>query len=96
MHQHPKTRLPENMRYLFWDTNFDELYLQDYPEYIAERIMMFGDDFSLKYMIENIDVEILRKLVYSSRALDNKTRNYWSIILDGKEFTPENPYEFPG
>jgi len=43
----PKTghnkRLPEEFRKYFWDVDYDDLSLDKYPKFIAERIMNYGD-----------------------------------------------------
>jgi hypothetical protein len=50
----PKTghnkRLPEEFRKYFWDVDYDDLSLDKYPKFIAERIMNYGDLDSVKWL----------------------------------------------
>jgi hypothetical protein len=77
-------KLPEEMRFLFWDTDFDTLNFNIYPESIAVRILLYGDDFSLNYLNSKVNKEFIINLVNSNREIDDITKNYWKIILDGK------------
>jgi hypothetical protein len=79
-----KGNLPEQMRFLFWDTDFDTLNFNVYPESIAVRILLYGDDFSLNYLNSKVNKEFIINLVNSNREIDAITKNYWNIILDGK------------
>ncbi len=77
-----KTKLPEEMRYLFWDVNFDELYFEDYKDFIAARILCFGDNNSLKYLAKKISKQFVLNLVHSNREIDEMTRNYWKAMYN--------------
>ncbi len=77
-----KTKLPEEMRELFWDVNFDELYFEDYKEFITVRILNFGTTDSLKFLAGNISKEFLLNLLDSSREIDDITCNFWRLMYD--------------
>lgn len=38
-----ETELPEFLRPLFWDTNFDRLRIAGHEQYIIKRMLEFGD-----------------------------------------------------
>jgi hypothetical protein len=73
--------LPEEFRKYFWDCEFDELSIEKYPKFIAERVLNFGDINSVKFLLSKIDVELIKMIVSTSRNLNNKTSNFWRIIL---------------
>jgi hypothetical protein len=82
--QNDDGKLPEEMRFLFWDTDFDTLNFNVYPESIAVRILLYGDDFSLNYLNSKVNKEFIINLVNSNREIDAITKNYWNIVLDGE------------
>ncbi len=73
--------LPEKLRKYFWDCDFDELNMDKYSFFIAERILNLGDDYSIKWLLKNLSKERLKGVVEKSRNLDKKTKNYWRIML---------------
>ena len=81
MHQ----RLPEMLKKYFWDCDFEEINMDRYAFFIAERILNFGDMDSLKWLTARTDKAFLREVVRKSRNLDKKTRNYWKMVLYDNE-----------
>jgi hypothetical protein len=78
--------LPQDFHRYFWDVSFEELTLEKYPRYIAERILNYGDLHAVKWLLSWIDKKFLRTIIESSRNLNSKTRNYWQILLtDGPD-----------
>jgi hypothetical protein len=74
-------RLPEEFQRYFWDVAFDDLTIEKYPQFIAERIMNYGDLDGIKWLLSWADKEYIRTIVEKSRNLNSKTINYWQIIL---------------
>ncbi len=77
--------LPEEFRKYFWDVSYDELSLERYPKFIAERIMNYGDLDAVKWLQSVLDREFIRFVVMNSRNLNPKTRNYWELVLHIKK-----------
>ena len=77
------THLPKKLRRYFWDCDFDELNMDKYSFFIAERILNLGDDYSIKWLLKSLSKERLQGVVEKSRNLDKKTKNYWRIMLHG-------------
>ncbi len=73
--------LPKMLRKYFWDCSFEDLRLAQYPIFISERILNFGDMDSLRWLFSKIDKEFLIDLVNKSRNLNKKTKNYWKLML---------------
>jgi len=60
---------------------FDDLTLEKYPGFIAERLLNYGDLNGIKWLLSWTDTKFIKKLVDNNRNLNPKTRNYWKIIL---------------
>lgn len=73
--------LPAEFQKYFWDVAFDELTIEKYPRFIAERILNYGDMNGIKWLLSWTDMHFIRKLVKNNRSLNAKTKNYWQIIL---------------
>lgn len=68
--------LPEEFRKYFWDCEFNELSIEKYPKFIAERVLNFGDINSVKFLLSKIDIEFIKMIISTSRNLNNKTKNF--------------------
>ena len=73
--------LPIEFKKYFWDVNFDDLNMEKYPTFIAERILNYGDLKGIKWLLSRTDRNFIRTLVENSRNLNTKTKNYWQIML---------------
>lgn len=73
--------LPETLKKYFWDCDFEEMSMDRYAFFIAERILSFGDMASLRWLTARTDKSFLKEVVRRSRNLDKKTRNYWEMML---------------
>ncbi len=72
--------LPESIKKYFWDCDFETLNMETHSFYISERIMNLGDIPSILWLLSEIDISQLKKVVEKSRNLDKKTRNYWKLM----------------
>jgi hypothetical protein len=75
------TRLPGELQNYFWDVAFDELTIEKYPRFIAERILNYGDLNGIKWLFTWTDKHFVRTIIDNSRNLNAKTKNYWQIML---------------
>ncbi|HJX71681.1 MAG TPA: hypothetical protein VJ346_07010 [Bacteroidales bacterium] len=76
-----ETRLPAEFQKYFWDCDFNELTFNKYPRFISERLLNYGDMDGVKWLLSLVSKDFLKEMVKTSRNLNNKTRNYWNIIL---------------
>jgi Family of unknown function (DUF6922) len=79
--QNKQERLPDAFHKFFWDVDFNELTLGKFPDFIAVRILNYGDPEALNWLTSRIDKAFLMKLVEYNRNLNPKTRNFWKLIL---------------
>ena len=74
-------RLPGEFQKYFWDVAFDELTIEKYPRFIAERILNYGDVNGIKWLLSRTDKDFIRTLIENSRNINAKTKNFWQIML---------------
>lgn len=75
------SKLPEFLQRYFWDVEFDDLSFDEYPTFITERILNYGDLDGIKWLLSFTSNKFLKTLVENSRNLNAKTKNYWHIML---------------
>lgn len=75
-------QLPLVFKKYFWDCDFTILNLKDYIDFITVRILNYGNDESIKWLVSHIKRDTLIKIINKSRELDDKTSNYWSLMLN--------------
>ncbi len=73
--------LPTSFRKYFWDVVFADLSFEKNPRFIAERILNYGNEQDIKWLLSNTDTAVLKSIINKSRNLNAKTRNYWQIML---------------
>lgn len=71
--------IPERFGSLFWDTNLSNIHLKKNARYIIERILEFGDADALEWMQRVYPVQTIIQVLYLSRAVSEKSRNFWAI-----------------
>jgi hypothetical protein len=74
-------RLPEFLRPLFWDVDFDQLRIPGHERYIIERILELGDDAAVRWMWRTFGPEAIAETVRRSRAISPNTANLWACFL---------------
>jgi len=75
------TKLPSTFKVYFWDCDFDQLSLQQYPRFIIERILNFGDDNAVRWLLQHAEPILIQRIIENSRNLTKKTRNYWHLMI---------------
>jgi len=78
-------KLPVHYRKYFWDCDFHEITMEKYQFFITERLLNYGNEQTLKWLLSKITKIDLRNVVNKSRNLDKKTKNYWQTILNERE-----------
>jgi hypothetical protein len=75
-------QLPSFLRKYFWDSDFVNLDINNNDLYIITRLLEHGDLKATKWLLKNIDIEKIKKVILKSRELSPKTGNFWMIILN--------------
>ncbi len=71
--------IPKRFSSLFWDASLSNIHIKRNARYIIERILEFGDADALEWMQRVYPVQIIIQVLYLSRAVSEKSRNFWAI-----------------
>jgi len=73
--------LPEFLRPLFWEVDFDRLRVQGHERYVIERVLEYGDLPEVKWMLGHFARQEIVQTLRRSRGLSPKSANFWAFIL---------------
>jgi transcriptional regulator with XRE-family HTH domain len=73
---------------LFWDRGLTRDDLHEYPLWVANRAMMFGNLNQVRVARDFFGDDVFKKAV-NMRGVDERTRNYWNLILAGGKNAPK-------
>jgi hypothetical protein len=80
--EHPnKAPLPEFLRSLFWEVDFDRLRVPGHERYVIERVLEYGDLPEVKWMLGRFSRTEIAQTLRRSRSLSPKSANFWAFIL---------------
>jgi len=66
---------------LFWDVDPKTINPKKHARYIIERIMDFGNDKEVRWVVQNYSPALIKKTIRSSRVLHNKSKALWSLLF---------------
>lgn len=67
---------------LFWDHDLTESDLEGYPGWVLERVLTFGNPRQVGEAANYFGVGPILEAI-ERRGVDDRTRNYWRLILEG-------------
>ncbi|MGB9776457.1 MAG: DUF6922 domain-containing protein [Anaerolineae bacterium] len=73
--------LPEFLRPLFWDVDFDRLHIPGHEQYIIERILELGDAAEVRWMFQNFPREQIIQALRRGRSLSRKSAIFWASMF---------------
>lgn len=76
-----ETELPEFLRPLFWDTNFDRLRIAGHEQYIIKRMLELGDLPEVRWMMRRFPRQQIVETLRRSRGISRKSAHFWSLVL---------------
>jgi len=74
--------LPEFLRPLFWDVDFDRLRVRGHERYIVERVLEYGDDRTIHWLQCTFSLVTIADVVRHSRKISRNTATLWALVLD--------------
>jgi hypothetical protein len=76
--------LPEDLRKLFWDTDFDSVDLTEHRNFVIRRVLEHGDWETLKWLRATVGDQVIREWFLTKRGggLDPRRLRFWGRILD--------------
>jgi hypothetical protein len=69
--------IPEDLRVFFWDTDPSLLVIHKDWFYIIERLLDYGNDKSLVWVLQTYSKQQIREVVCGSRRIKEKTASFW-------------------
>jgi transcriptional regulator with XRE-family HTH domain len=87
----PSTKyLARLLRPLFWDRSLEPKDIEQYPQWVLRRALMFGDRQQVEASRRFYGDDAVRAAA-AHRETDERTRNYWNLILGSKTNEPQSP-----
>lgn len=65
---------------LFWDVDPKKVHPRRNAQYVVERILDFGNDREVRWMMHYYPAAFIKKTIATSRTLDPKSRALWSLV----------------
>ncbi len=78
-------KLPQFLKRYFWDVEFKDLKKKEYPRFIIERVLEYGDEKAIKWMKDNYTEKKVKQVLCRSKVLSKKNANYWQFVLNLKK-----------
>ena len=85
-----RAQLARLLRALFWDRPLKPQDIDDYPHWVLRRVLMYGNRRQVEASRRFYGDDAIRAAV-AHRETDERTRNYWSLILGSEAIDPQSP-----
>jgi hypothetical protein len=76
-----ENRLPEHAYKYFWDINPAELDVSEYPRYVIERLLEYGEIPELRWLFVRFSSEEIVEVLKRTRTLSCKRANSWEEVI---------------
>lgn len=67
---------------LFWDVDPKTIDPKKHAKYIIERVLDFGDDKEVKWLVHYYSPRLIKDVVYHSRVLHDKSKSLWTLVWE--------------
>lgn len=74
--------MPLFLKKYFWDVDFSKLDYEKRPDYVAARILEYGDARAIKWLFAVSRKAKIENVVKKSRQLSRKSANFWSLFFN--------------
>jgi hypothetical protein len=76
--------LPEMLRALFWDTDFEQVSWRDHRDYVIDRVLSAGTWDAICWLRTRLDDASLRQWIedHEGRGLSSRQLRFWEVVLD--------------
>jgi len=77
-------RLPEMLRPLFWETDFDQISWQDHRDYVIRRVLSAGPWDAVCWLRGHLGCAGLRQWIekHEGRGLSSRQLRFWEVVLE--------------
>jgi len=74
-------KVPENFKYLFWDTDPARINIRKHSRYIIERVLEMGGLDSFRWIQGLYPTRAIIEVCDASRKISEKSKNFWRVWL---------------
>lgn len=76
--------LPQDLKTLFWDTDFDTVDLEKHRNFIIRRVLDRGDWQAISWLRKTVGDTVIRDwfLAKNGGGLDPRRLRFWGLILN--------------
>jgi hypothetical protein len=77
-------RLPEMLRPLFWDSDFDQISWREHRDYVVRRVLSVGTWDAVCWLRGSLGDAVLRQWIeqHEGRGLSSRQLRFWELVLD--------------
>lgn len=79
-----RNKLPERFAKYFWDVDSQRIDIQQYSQYVLERLLQFGDLTAVKWGLNQFGKNKVIEVIKTSRQINRKTANFFINIYNLK------------
>lgn len=76
------SRLPKFLKKYFWEVDFSRIDCAQRKKYVLKRILEYGDQRAVKWMLSHFDKKLIKSLLMNCRGLSRKSANFWALIFN--------------
>ena len=73
----------ERLQKYFWDVDLKTVDPKRHSRYVIERLVEFGDEGAVRWMLRQYGTKSVLDVVESSRRISQKSKTYWRCVLAG-------------
>jgi hypothetical protein len=74
--------LPDFLKPCFWEADFGRIDPLARKAYVLERVLEYGDDQSIRWLLREFSPDEIGEVVRTSRALSTNTAHLWALTLE--------------
>lgn len=74
--------LPKYLNRFFCDVNTSNLDVNKYTVFIVERLLEYGDDLAIRWVMHTYPADVLIDVIKCSRQISRKTAAFWTRYYD--------------
>lgn len=80
-------RLPRQMKWIFWDVDFETIDADEHADGILARVLERGHLEDVRWLIDAYGMDRIHTffMEVGSSEISFRTRNFWRLVFDAKE-----------
>ncbi|MEO0184335.1 MAG: hypothetical protein ABIL22_07760 [candidate division WOR-3 bacterium] len=75
-------KIPKFLKGYFWEVNSKDIDLKKHRIYILKRIMEYGDEKAVAWLLKNFKKSEIANVLINCRGFSLKSANYWALVLN--------------